>query len=526
MIEIIRINTDVLIIGGGLAGLSAALQARQNGKNVVMVTKGKVGRSGNTIMARTHMAVVLANADPEDSIERHIEDTIAGGAYLNEPKLVHILAGEAQESIRWLVKQGVVFKEENGKVMVKGSPGHSRPRILTAAGFRKSDQTPGLAITWPLLEQLKRVNTRMLENVLIIHLLRKGDRVIGALGLDKGTDKVWVILAQAVIMAGGGVGRLYPLTTNTLDVTGDSYALAYQAGANLKDLEFIQFHPTYTVAIPKLVISTAPFADGAILRNRYGEAYMSKYSSKGNMATRDVMARANFQEIVEGRGSKQGGVYMDFTAVPVEVMQKNYPDIYTHLQGKTNVEVAPAQHFMAGGITIDEKCQCSIPGLYACGEAAGGVHGANRIAGNALTEAVVFGCLAGRQASKLNKEIPPFDFTDNDVMTFLANDKIIPLPLNHLEQDQITADPVLSEFKTNLRQTMGLHVGLVRSQASLAQARNDLESLQKQIASYPIKSYGQLLDYYQIKMMLTSASLIIEAAQRREESVGAHYRVD
>lgn len=525
--QVMHLRTDILVIGGGLAGLSAALRANEAGCNVVIAAKGKIGKSGNTIMARNSIAAVTESEGQRDLINRHIKDTLAGGAFLNEKKLVKVLAENAKEAVNWLSGRGVPFLQDNGNYIVKGSPGHTEERVLTVDSHTvRSRKTPGLAITLSLLQEAREKGVEMLDNVLITSLIKKGEKITGACALDRSEERALIIEAKGVILACGGAGALYPFTTNTADVTGDGFALAYEAGAGLRDLEFIQFHPCVTLGSPRLVLSTAPFSDGAVLKNRYGEEYMYKYSPRGNMATRDVMARAGHTEIKQGRGTENNGVYLDFSGVGRDVMDLKYKDIKDYLKGENVIEVAPAAHFTMGGVIIDERCRTGIPGLYACGEAAGGVHGANRLAANALTEAVVFGLRAGESAALESKNIPAAKGLESKDLKMLEG-KI------GCEGFADRGHAVLSDshnhysgVKKKLRQLMGEYVSVVREKKGLKKALTELIRMYRQIDGNKPQSYRCLIDYHQTRMMLISAFLITEGALKREASIGAHYRSD
>lgn len=522
--ELHQFSTDVLIIGGGLAGLSAAVEASGKGLKVSLVSKGKAGRSGNTVITQNNMAVVWDSLRTDDSVEAHIQDTLTGGGNLNERDLVQVLGTEAAESVAWLIEQGVQFQKEKNDLMIKGSPGHSRFRMLRASGVSKSNRTLGLAFSVPLADRAKALGVEFLENILIISLLLDSGRVCGAIGLHKREATLCIIQAGSVILAGGGAGGLFQLSTNARDVCGDSYALGYQVGASIRDLEFIQFHPAVTIATPRLVLSTSPFADGAVLRNRLGEAYMARYSPQADMATRDVMARANFMEITEGRGTAGGGVYVDFSAVPLEIMTRNYHDIWTAFQGATMIEVAPAQHFMNGGIAIDSRCYSTVAGLWVCGEAAGGVHGANRLAGNALTEATVFGRRAGKWASIECIQLKSSIWSRPVIESFLI------ARLGKWAETELgtTLETSVSwqETRFDLRCSMGLHLGVIRSKTGLLQAKADLLKIDVRLKSKPLRTYGDLLQYCQQKMMVNTSNLIVDAALQRSKSIGSHYRDD
>lgn len=528
--DISRIQTNVLIIGGGLAGLSAALELRKNGCEVTLVSKGKVGLSGNTIMTRNSIAVVLEESTATGTILEHVEDTLAGGLYINDQKLVKHLATKARAGINQLEIWGVPFIKQDGQIAVKGSPGHRRRRIVTVeASHLRSTHTAGLAISKPLLESAKEAGVNLLNGILITRLLKKDGQVCGACGLDKNHSKGWSFEAKVVILAGGGAGQLYPLTTNAGDVSGDGYAIAHNAGASVRDMEFIQFHPTVTLGPGKEALSTAPFGDGAVLRNNLGEAFMLRYSAKGDMATRDVMARAIYEEIKFGWGTNRGGVFVDFSAVDSKKMHKEYAPIHSRLKGAKTVEVGIAAHFMMGGVVIDEHCQTSIPGLLACGEVVGGLHGANRLAGNALTEAIVFGLEAGHQAMHyLSAEVDSFTI---DELEAVFKEDGIQLSQDFPKELELTKENMtgnvsgdLMSFKKELRFVMGQHIGLVRNERGMSKARVRIGEIERFLEDYQASSYTELLASQQLKLMVKTASLITSAALARKESLGAHNR--
>jgi len=525
----VEINADVLVIGGGLAGLMSAIEAARIVDKVVVVTKGKMGRSGNTIMSRNGMSAVMEEGYDGDSVQKHVQDTLAAGRYINNTRMVHVFAEKAGQAIKRLIDLGVPFLRENGTLLRKGSPGNSCRRFLTVDGsFIKSPQTQGLALTLPLAREAAGLGVYPVEGVIITNLLKYKDRVVGAQGLDKKEEKIWVFKASVVILACGGAGGLYPATTNSADVTGDGYALALIAGAPLRDMEFIQFHPAVALGQPRMVMSTAPFADGAVLRNRNGERYMARYSPQMEMATRDVMARANFAEINAGRGTESGGVYMDFTSIPEKVMQKKYSDLYSYMKGRRVIEVAPAMHFMMGGIEVDETGRTAITGLYAAGETAGGLHGANRLAGNALTEAAVFGMLAGREAAleakkvKHKPRILPKSKLPETVKDMQSRASA-PEEINSVQSH--TSTPV-GTIRKALRKIMGEKVALVRKGAELKAALNEINNLKKQLSDAKLSNWKEILEYHQVLLMLETGKTVAEAALAREKSLGAHYRED
>ena len=355
--------------------------------------------------------------------------------------------------------------------------------------------------------------------MLIYALIRQGDSVAGALGLDRSSPHLYLIQAGAVILASGGAGRIYASSTNTSDITGDGYVMAARAGAKVIDMEFVQFNPVVTIDSPKLTMQASPFAAGAELKNQLGEVFMDIYSPAGHMATRDVMARAILAEINAGRGTPKGGVYMDFSKIPSALLKKKWHNIHNFLQGRQQVEVAPAAHFIMGGIAIDEECRSTMPGLYACGEVAGGVHGANRLPGNALTEAVVFGRRAGRRASAEVRS--PICWGTAEVDQILLSERIC---LDEIEDGRpAQGSPEISAVKAQLRQVMGSCAGVLRSTRGLENASKKVQELYEILEQYRCNSYWEWLDFCQVRLMVGTAIMILDGALGRKENLGAHY---
>lgn len=508
-----EIEADVLVVGGALAGLMAAIEAARTAGRVVLVTKGRAARSGNTIMSRNGMAAVMEEGFDGDSVQLHVEDTLAAGCYLNNTAMVGVFAGEARVAIQRLMEAGVKFLTASGQLLRKGSPGHSRKRFLTVdSSFIRSPRTKGMALTLPLAREAARRGVHFIEGVTVAGLAVDDGKIGGAWGLDRQENKAWVFKAPAVILACGGAGRLYPVTTNTGDVTGDGYGLARLAGAELRDMEFVQFHPAVALGRPRLVMSTSPFADGAVLRNRSGERFMARYSAQLEMATRDVMARAIFEEIKAGRGTGGGGVYIDFSSIPEDVMRARYEDLCAYLGGRRVVEVAPAMHFMMGGIAVDETGRTGIKGLFAAGEAAGGLHGANRLAGNALTEAAVFGMITGREAAceaMAGGKQPKFPAGD-----------FLPVPCSQAGREEVRV------LRSSLKKIMGRELALVRRKKGLKKAVEVIAGLQARLAKVMVRNWHDLVECCELRLSLAAAAAIAEAALARRESLGAHYRED
>lgn len=509
----VEVDTDVLVVGSGLAGLMSAIEAAYNNAKVVVVTKGRAARSGNTIMSQNGMAAVLEEGYDGDSIRVHVKDTLAAGKHVNNVRMVEVFAEKAGTAINRLLDLGVPFSKENGVLSRRGAPGHSCKRFLTVDGSSfKSPKTQGLALTLPLASEAMRLGVCFIERVLITDLLKNDGQVVGAWGLDRKEEKVWLFRSPTVILACGGAGGLYPVSTNAADITGDSYALASLAGARLRDMEFVQFYPAVTLEKPKVIVPTSLFAYGAVLRNKKGERYMSRYSREMEMATRDVMARASFLEVREGRGTEYGGVYMDLTSVPEEVLREKYSSLNNYLKGRRVVEVAPAMHFMMGGVEVNEACRTALPGLYAAGESAGGLHGANRLAGNALTEAAVFGMIAGREAAMEAKKFK------NNLKNHQEKDFINEIKV-HWGRVPGLADAIRKELK----KIMGEKVALIRRKKDLEDTVDKIINLKGELSDFKIKDWKTLIRYYQTRLMLEVGEAVAKAALAREKSLGAHY---
>ncbi|MDX9821757.1 MAG: FAD-dependent oxidoreductase, partial [Syntrophales bacterium] len=313
--EFQKMQCDVLVIGGAAAALTAALEARKRVENVVVVCKKNVGRSGNTMVAAAAFSAFIPSPDHPDSAERHLRDTLKAGAEINDPFLARALAEEGGNAVLSLEEYGVRLFRRDGSLVRRTPPGHSTPRTLLTDPTNHTAATPGLSITVPLAESAKTRGIRILNHVTVLQLSVRDGAVCGALALDNRTGIRMRIAAKAVILASGGGGRLFAMTNNTSDMTGDSYALALEAGAALRDMEFIQFFPTRTTSPIHTTIANRLFAEGAVLRNRHGENFMFRYDPKADMATRDVMSRAIYSEMKAGRGV-EGGVYIDLSALP------------------------------------------------------------------------------------------------------------------------------------------------------------------------------------------------------------------
>jgi len=508
-----EIKTDVLVIGGGAAGLTAALEAKNLGLDATIVAKSKVGRSGNTIVAGTGMAVLMGGPASEDSYEIFERDTLASGKAVNDPDMVQKYLKGSPEIVEKLTAYGVVLRKLDGRLMKKRAPGHSVARSLTTDFSRLPYLTRGLSLTLPLLNCAEKNGIRIIDFAPVIKLLRKDGAAAGAVAVHKKEEKILVFRSNRVILAAGGGGRIFSRSNNTFDITGDAYALAYEAGATLRDMEFVQFYPTMMFSPIKVTISSPLFGEGAVLRNARGERFMERYDPAADMATRDIMTRAMFNEVREGRG-EQGNIFMDCRHLPKEMLTAKFAELLRLLSKadidplKDLIPISPATHFFMGGIAVDTQCRSSIPGLLACGEAVGGLHGANRLGGNALSEAFVFGAVAGRQAAEGFRKEAVSEVEIGELMPFQKGDIAV------------------SELKRMLRQTAWTHLSIIRNQDSVQKANAELNRIEASLDRANIRSVYDLVDFYELKGMITTGRMIAHCSIERKESRGAHFRFD
>ncbi|HLJ66417.1 MAG TPA: L-aspartate oxidase [Chloroflexota bacterium] len=488
---------DLVVVGSGIAGLYAALLAAPRCR-VVLVTKGALEES-NTRYAQGGIAVALA---PDDSPELHQRDTLAAGDGMCDPEQVALLTREAPDCIMDLLSRGVPFDREGDALAGTLEAAHSRPRVLHAGG----DAT-GMGIERTLAGALRGAGVTVLEETLCTGLLTAGDSVYGVELL--GPSGRQSIVASAVLLATGGAGRLYARTTNPAVATGDGQAIAYLAGADLIDMEFVQFHPTALVlpGAPSFLISEAMRGEGGILRDRWGVAFMAAYHPDRELAPRDVVARAIHQQM-EATGV--GHVYLDMSHLPAERIERRFPTIVRFCRDhgidpvKEPIPVAPAAHYIMGGVRTDGYGRTTLRGLVACGEVAcTGVHGANRLASNSLLEGLVFArravaaILAGELDGTLDAEMFP-----------IAGPS---LPAGR---------PSLSSTaRDELENIMWRHAGLIRSRESLLAARSALRAL-------PIAEPAATREWYETGNLALLGELVVAAALQREECRGAHYRTD
>ncbi|MDD5502598.1 MAG: L-aspartate oxidase [Candidatus Thermoplasmatota archaeon] len=491
--ELPRTETDVLVVGSGIAGLTAALSAPK-GCKIILISKSKLDECA-TSKAQGGIAAVVS---PKDSAISHFKDTVAAGAGLCDENAVRILVTEAKAAIRWLVKTGMRFDRTKGSFDFGLEGGHSAARIL------HSHDSTGNEVEKALIAAAKsKKNIQLLEEIYCVDLVIYQGRCRGAIVSDK-KGRLFTVSAKAVIMATGGAGQLFTNTTNPKTATGDGIAIAYRAGAAVSDVEFIQFHPTalFKKGVERFLITEGMRGAGAKLVNAKGVRFMKKYDKMAELAPRDIVARAIK---IEMENSGSDCVYLDATGI--KKVAEKFPLVYKTCMeygidiSKEKIPIAPAAHYIMGGITTDMRARTNIPGLFACGECAcTGVHGANRLASNSLLEGLVFGRRAGKTAASMAanlRNLPSFSIKSER-------------PEKQIEYDAPA-----------IRKAMDKGCWIVRSAESMRKCAAKLEKMEE-FLNYDSRS----ISGYELQNMLVLSKLIIESALAREESRGAHQRSD
>jgi L-aspartate oxidase len=498
-----HVFTDVLIIGAGIAGLRAAL-AVPAGVDVLVVTKDAVSQS-NSAYAQGGIAGVLA---PEDRFENHIEDTLRAGCGLCDRAVVEMVVREAPAQIGDLIAWGTRFDLENGHLALAREGGHSHRRIVHALG----DAT-GFEVMRAILEQVRaRPHITLWDDTFTLDLLTHEGRCVGALVWRPHLGKL-LIWAKQTILASGGAGMVYRETTNPPVATGDGLAAAYRAGAQLRDMEFMQFHPTvlYVAGSSRFLISEAVRGEGAYLRDKDGQRFMPEEDPRAELAPRDIVARAIVRCMERTR---HPNVYLDLSHLDAEQVRRRFPGIAQVLRRfglditRDRIPVRPAAHYLIGGVTVDLQGRTTLPGLWAAGEVtSSGLHGANRLASNSLLEGLVFGTICGREAGAAAAAMP---------------DRFLALPLE-ADAPPLNPEPLdIADITNSLRSLMVRHLGVVRDRAGLEEARRHVAFWCRYVLSCEFDSRPG----WELQNLLTVARLMIASALARTESRGVHYRSD
>ena len=522
--EIETIETDVLIIGSGGAGSRAAIEVDNAGLKATIVSKGLSFRSGCTGMAEGGYNAVFKTVDKDDSVEAHIKDTLKGGSYLNDEKLVEILVEESPKRLVDLENYGALFdRKDNGEIDQRPFGGQTYRRTCY-----QGDRT-GAELLNALKEEIIKREIECIEEVMITSLITDNDEVIGATGLNLKDSSLIYFKAKSVILASGGAGQLYPVTSNTFQKNGDGFAMAYRAGADLVDMEQVQFHPTGMVTPESkkgVLVTEAVRAEGGKLLNINGERFMKKYApEKMELATRDVVARSIYQEIIEGRGTENGGVYLDISHLDddyieekLETMVLQFENVGVDIKHEP-IEVAPTAHHFMGGLKINTDASTSVKNLFGAGEVCGGVHGANRLGGNALADTQVYGKIAGESASKAAKQA---EIKSNEEMVNQEASRIE----NLIKKGSIKP----KQFKKNIKKLMWEKVAIVRDEKTLNEALKQLQEMQNDLDKLDVsdkKQYNEeLLTALEVINMVEICILTVKSAILRRESRGAHFRSD
>ena len=527
-----HVETDVLVIGSGGAGMYAAIEAARHGSKVLLADRSLIGRGGATVMAQMTVAVALGEQTP-DHWTHHLHDTIEAGRGLCDESLAHLLCEEGPDCIRQMDAWGVGWARRDGHIAQASAPGHDRPRCVYVDFLNTG---PAVSKTLRTVVN-KTAGIRKAGDLAVIDLVRVDGEVAGATALHLSSGNAVTIAAKATIVATGGLTRLYRRNSASANMGGDGYALALRAGAPLIDMEFVQFFPIGHLA-PRLIgmdpIMWDPFRYklGGRLLNGLGQEFTSRYGAREDGAyviTRDLATYAIVKEVEAGRGSPHGGAYLSFEHCAEPALREAFGPVIDRLAANNidltamPVEVAPIAHYHMGGIAVDARMETAIPGLFAAGEAVGGANGANRLSGNAVTEALVFGRRAGRSAAGRAARI--------DAQPFRQEAAREAIELATAGRDTERTDlPNSAEMILSLQDTMADDVGAFRTAAKLERAIAHIDRLARDLGERPFGDRApfdmQRIDWLDLRNMVLVARTVARAALRRTESRGAHQRED
>jgi succinate dehydrogenase / fumarate reductase flavoprotein subunit len=554
-----QLSHDVLVIGAGGAGLRAAIAASDAGARVGLVCKSLLGKA-HTVMAEGGAAAALANVDDRDSWRVHFADTMRGGQYMNNWRMAELHAREAPDRIRELEAWGAVFdRTADGRILQRNFGGHRYPRLAHVG-----DRT-GLEMIRTLQDHAVHLPIDVHMEATVVGLLKDGDRVAGALAYDRERGRFKLFSCGAVVLATGGIGRAFSVTSNSWEYTGDGQSLAYQAGAELIDMEFVQFHPTGMVWPPSvkgILVTEGVRGEGGVLRNSLGKRFMFddipenyrnqtadneeegwRYTQGDKSArrppellTRDHVARCIQREVREGRGSPHGGVYLDIAWIKerlpnaAEHIRKKLPSMYHQFMQLANIditttpmEVGPTTHYIMGGISVDGDTQMSsVPGLFAAGECAAGLHGANRLGGNSLSDLLVFGKRAGEHAASFASKATPSSALGEQAHAAVA------AALEPFDRSGSPEAPYAIQHE--LQGMMQELVGIVRREDEMRKALDGIASLRERATRVGVAGNREYNPGWHTALdlgnLLTVAEAVTVAAIERKESRGGHFRDD
>jgi len=559
MPEFQRFSYDVLVIGAGGAGLRAAIEAGAAGAKVGVVCKSLLGKA-HTVMAEGGIAAALANVDDRDSWRVHFADTMRGGQYLNNWRMAELHAKEAPECVRELEAWGALFdRTKDGKILQRNFGGHRYPRLAHVG-----DRT-GLEMIRTLQDHGIHTGMEVHMECTVLSLLLDGNRIAGACGYDRERGRFQLWEAKAVVLATGGIGRAFKITSNSWEYTGDGLALAYHAGAELQDMEFVQFHPTgmvWPISVRGILVTEGVRGEGGVLRNNEGKRFMFddipdlykeqtadseeegwRYTQGDKNArrppellTRDHVARCINREVKAGRGSPHGGVFLDISWIKDRLpkagdhIKRKLPSMYHQFKQladlditKEPMEVGPTTHYMMGGIRVDGDSQMSaVPGLFAAGEVAAGLHGANRLGGNSLSDLVVFGRRAGRFAAEFAKANGPVRIDEAEIQATAS------AALSPFDRGPSGENPYQIQY--DLQEAMQDLVGIVRVESEMQQALDAIGQLRARAGRAGIAGNREYNNGWHTTIDLGNMMIVSEAITRaallRKESRGAQFRED
>jgi succinate dehydrogenase / fumarate reductase flavoprotein subunit len=551
---------DVLVIGAGGAGLRAAIEASAAGVSVGLVCKSLLGKA-HTVMAEGGIAAALANVDDRDTWKVHFADTMRGGQYVNNWRMAELHAKEAPDRVRELEAWGAVFdRTKDGRILQRNFGGHRYPRLAHVG-----DRT-GLEMIRTLQDHGIHQGIDVHMECTIVTLLKDGDRIAGAFGYERERGRFKLFRAKAVVLATGGVGRAYKITSNSWEYTGDGHALAYEAGAELMDMEFVQFHPTGMIWPPSvrgILVTEAVRGEGGVLRNSEGRRFMFddipenyraqtadneeegwRYTQGDKSArrppellTRDHVSRCIMREVKAGRGSPHGGVFLDIAWIKARVpngaeyIKKKLPSMYHQFKQLADLditeqpmEVGPTTHYIMGGVKVDADTQMSsVPGLFAAGECAAGINGANRLGGNSLSDIIVFGKRAGEFAAKFARANAGGAAIDARQVDEAARRAVEPFERGPAGEGPYQVQYALQEMMQDL-------VGIVRNEPEMQRALDGLSELRRRAARVGVGGHREYNPGWHAALdlanLLTVSEAITRAAIERRESRGGHFRDD
>ena len=552
-----RHQFDVVVIGAGGAGLRAAIESSALGAKTALVCKSLLGKA-HTVMAEGGIAAALAHVDPQDNWQTHFRDTMKGGQLLNHWRMVQLHAQEAPDRVRELERWGAVFdRTTDGRILQRAFGGHTWKRLAHVG-----DRT-GLEMIRTLQERGVHQGIDVFMECTVVALLKDGDRVSGALAYWRESGRFVVFRAKAIVLATGGYGKAWKVTSNSWEYTGDGHALAYEAGAELIDMEFFQFHPTGMIWPPGvmgLLVTEGVRGEGGVLTNSEGKRFMWKYLPESKrkefaetpeesqkwvdmvvagkqtdarrppeLSTRDNVARAIYTEVKEGRGTPHGGVWLDISFQDAERVKRKLPSMYHQFKDLADVditrqpmEVGPTAHYAMGGIRVDpESGAATVPGLFAAGECTGGMNGANRLGGNSLSDLLVFGRRAGMGAAEFARKNASWPATNEDEIATHARRTMAPF-------ERRGEDPY--RVHSALQDVMGKYVGIFRQESDLEEGLRQLRAVGERINSTHVEGSVMFNPGWHLARDLENLVVCAEATCRaallRKESRGAHSRTD